>query len=330
MRFLVIGLGSMGKRRIRCLKHLGYGQITGFDMREDRWSEAQRLYSVHTVHDLSGVDLSGFDAFIVSTPPDLHSKYAKIAIDHGKPAFIEASVILQDTLELQAHNQRSVFLAPSCTLLFHQAVKEISGVISSRTLGVPVNYSFHSGQYLPDWHPWESIKDFYVSKRATGGAREIVPFELTWICHLFGVPSEAKGVFRKTTDLGVDIEDTYSFVAVHEGGVIGNVLVDVVSRFGTRSLLINFENGQIRWNWEDDYVSIFDSKQGAWRRIGLEAKLTTEGYNQNISERMYIDEISNFIEGIRAPDRYLNSLARDIEILRVLEKIESSDGGAAR
>lgn len=320
----------MGKRRIRCLKHLGYAQITGFDTREDRRSEAQRLYSVHTVNDLSQVELSGFDAFVVSTPPDLHAKYAKIAIDYGKPAFVEASVILQDTLELQGHNKRGVFLAPSCTLLFHQAVKEISGLIRSRTLGSPVNYSFHSGQYLPDWHPWENIKDFYVSKRATGGAREIVPFELTWICHLFGVPQEVKGVFRKTSDLGVDIEDTYSFVAVHKGGVIGNVMVDVVSRFGTRSLLINFERGQIRWNWEDDFVSIFESKEGGWKRVGLDAKISAEGYNQNISERMYIEEISNFIEGIRTPERYLNSLDRDIAILKVLDKIESSDGGAAR
>ena len=40
-------------------------------------------------------------------------------------------------------------------------------------------FVYHSGQYLPDWHPWESYKDFYVSNPATGARREIVPFELS-------------------------------------------------------------------------------------------------------------------------------------------------------
>ena len=34
MKFLIVGLGSMGKRRIRCLKALGFeSHITGFDKR---------------------------------------------------------------------------------------------------------------------------------------------------------------------------------------------------------------------------------------------------------------------------------------------------------
>ena len=32
MKFLVIGLGSMGTRRIRCLQHLKYFDIHGYDI----------------------------------------------------------------------------------------------------------------------------------------------------------------------------------------------------------------------------------------------------------------------------------------------------------
>jgi threonine dehydrogenase-like Zn-dependent dehydrogenase len=42
--FLVVGLGSMGKRRIRNLKSLGYNDIVGFDKRADRRQEAKKLY----------------------------------------------------------------------------------------------------------------------------------------------------------------------------------------------------------------------------------------------------------------------------------------------
>lgn len=41
-------------------------------------------------------------------------------------------------------------------------------------------------------HPWENVNEFYVSNRVTGGAREIVPYELTWIVHILGVPNEIK------------------------------------------------------------------------------------------------------------------------------------------
>ena len=36
MRALVIGLGSMGKRRVRNLMALGYKDIAGYDPREER------------------------------------------------------------------------------------------------------------------------------------------------------------------------------------------------------------------------------------------------------------------------------------------------------
>ena len=41
------------------------------------------------------------------------------------------------------------------------------------------------GHFLPNWHPWEDYRKFYASKKETGAAREVVPFELIWIIALF-------------------------------------------------------------------------------------------------------------------------------------------------
>jgi|GEM_PF-5712643 len=47
---LVIGLGSMGKRRIRNLQFIGYKSIAGFDPREDRRAEANEKYQmIHSI-----------------------------------------------------------------------------------------------------------------------------------------------------------------------------------------------------------------------------------------------------------------------------------------
>lgn len=53
LRIVVIGLGSMGKRRIRLLKQIDETiEITGVDTRDDRRHEAETLYGIHTCGEL--------------------------------------------------------------------------------------------------------------------------------------------------------------------------------------------------------------------------------------------------------------------------------------
>ena len=52
MKFLVIGLGSMGKRRVRNLQALGVVNIAGFDVRADRRQEAQDKYGIQVFESL--------------------------------------------------------------------------------------------------------------------------------------------------------------------------------------------------------------------------------------------------------------------------------------
>ena len=230
-KYLVIGLGSMGKRRVRCLRALGVSadDIYGLDKRTDRCEEAKEKYNIRVVEDENQIDFENIKAVIVSLPPDKHHIGAEIAIKHNLPVFIEASVVKKDVEEIKEKGKTNIFIAPSCTLVYHQMIKKIKEIVDSGEYGRVSNFSYHSGQYLPDWHPWENVNDFYVSNRLTGGAREIVPFELTWIINMFGFPKGIKGYFRKTMDIGCDIEDSYA-CTIDYGNMIGNFLVDVVAK----------------------------------------------------------------------------------------------------
>lgn len=330
MKFLVIGLGSMGKRRIRCLKTLGHNNIIGFDLREDRRNEAKQKYKIEVINNLEEVDFASFEAIIISVPPDNHLDYIKIAIENNIPAFVEASVISNDTKEaIKLNETKDIFIAPSCTLRFHPIIKDIKEIIQSKKYGKLTNFTFHSGQYLPDWHPWEAVNDFYVSKRETGGGREIVPFELTWITNVFGFPKEVKGFFSKTMNVGADIEDSYAFNMKFENG-LGSIIVDVVSRFATRSLIINLEQAQIRWSWEEGTVKIYEADKNRWIHQYQPEGKAESGYNKNIIEQMYVDEIDAFIKGIKNHAVYPNNLENDLKILELLDSIEESDGGLRR
>ena len=177
LHILVIGLGSMGKRRIRNLLALNITNISGFDLRNDRREEASRLYGIKIFDSFQKATEIKSNAWIISTSPDMHHGYMKEAITHEVPSFIEASVVDTDFSSIIPDAERNkIFLAPSCTLYFHPAIKTIREIIKSRKLGRITNILYHSGQYLPDWHSYENVSDFYVSKKSTGGAREIVPF----------------------------------------------------------------------------------------------------------------------------------------------------------
>lgn len=325
---LIIGLGSMGKRRVRNLQALGIKNIVGFDKREDRRREAAQHYGIIVEENFEYV-MNNYvvEAFIISLPPDIHHIYMKKAIEFGKPAFIEASVVDTDfDLMIQEAQDKGVFLAPSCTLYFHPAIKKIGEIIENNDLGKISNFLYHSGQFLPDWHTYEDVSEYYVSNKDTGGGREIVPFELTWITLLLGMPKRVVGFYKNTISIkgAEEIDDTYNLLMDY-GKMIFNLSVDVVSRHATRRMVINGDQRQLYWNWDDNCIKIYDPIQNQWSEIFYETISAQTGYNKNITEQMYIDEMSAFLSASKGETTFPNSLSHDHDVLKILYAVENSD-----
>ncbi|OGW33622.1 MAG: hypothetical protein A2X58_08900 [Nitrospirae bacterium GWC2_56_14] len=321
MKFMVIGLGSMGKRRVRCLQALGHRDIIGCDIRTERRDEAARLYGIPATDGLDQV--STVDALIISVPPDRHLDFMKMAVKHNKPAFVEASVVIDGLEDLNREALgKNVLLAPSCTLRFHPAIKDIKRIVQGGNYGKFTNFSYHSGQYLPDWHPWEKVTDYYVSQKDTGGGREIVPFELTWLVDILGCPEKVSGFYGRTMDVGADIDDTYALSLKFKQG-FGTLLVDVASRFAVRSLVLNMERAQIVWRWDEATVHVYESDNQRWIEYKQKEASAHAGYNKNIIEDMYIEEMSAFITAVQGKGKFPSTLADDIEVLKLLYRAEN-------
>jgi predicted dehydrogenase len=328
MKFLVIGLGSMGKRRVRCLQTMGYKDVAGFDIRQDRRDETMQKYGIKTYENIL-LALSDFnpDAFIISVPPMIHHEYIKLAFKNQKHFFVEASVVDTDMEDIKKSlGSVDIVAAPSATMIFHPAIKQIIEIIKSGDLGTISNVIFHSGQYLPDWHTYEKVSDYYVSNPATGGAREIVPFELTWITHIWGFPKRVCGNVRKTINIdGAEkIEDTYNFLLDYEK-FLATITIDVVSRYATRRLLINGDQRQLIWDWNQNNVQIYNSSSAHWEIQEYEMNNAEAGYNPNIGENMYIDELHAFIRAIQGQLPFINTIENDYKVLKLLYAVEQSD-----
>lgn len=326
MKFLLVGLGSMGKRRIRNLQFLKAGEIIGFDIKYERCKEAEEKYGIRTTSDTGSINLAEINAMIISTPPDHHNEWIRFAIQNKKPAFVEASVILEGLSELNEEAKKSrTLIVPSSTLRFHPAIKKIREIVTNGEFGRVVNFSYHMGQYLPDWHPWEQIGDSYTGKKQTSGAREMVSFELTWLLEIMGFPESIIGFHGQSVNFGVEIDDTYA-IALKFDGTFATFMIDTTARYAVRQLIMNLERAQIMWRWDQKVVMLYDANEKKWLELLLPEGKAAEGYNPNIIEDMYVDEMGAFIEAVNGKAEFPNSLERDINVLRLLHQIEDGRG----
>jgi predicted dehydrogenase len=314
----------MGKRRIRNLKYLKAGDIIGFDTMEVRREEAEEKYGIRTFDNFDTVMKEEPTALIISTPPDLHVKYALEAARHDMHFFMEASVVDAGMDELIALcRDKKIVAAPSCTMRFQSSIKKMKELVDSKIIGDIMLFTHHSGQYLPDWHPWEDYRKFYVAKRATGAAREIVSFELVWLEWVFGEIAEVSCFKGKLSNLEIDIDDAYQCILKFKNKVLGNMLVDVVSRVAERSCEIYGEKGNIRWEWGSG-VKVFTADDKKWKEYAEQAGTRVTGYDEKIAEEPYIEEIGTFVRAVKGEIKYPYTLEEDQHVLDVLNDLEKS------
>ncbi len=334
MKILIIGLGSMGKRRIRNLHALGYKNIAGFDPRADRCAEAVKKYAVAVYVDFA-LALKDFepDTWVISTPPEHHMTYAWDAFARGISCFIEASVVDAERI-LELHHRienTAILMAPSCTMRYYPGPKKIRELLQAGVIGKPLNINYQTGQYLPDWHPWENIADFYVSQRATGGCREIVPFELTWLNALFGEPVPLACVTSKLTDMNADIDDIYHCLLRYPDNVLASITVEVISRpRATRELRIIGSEGEIVFSADENCVRYIDVRDNAWQRFDLGAGSVEAGYIN--PEEPYIEEMRLFMNALTQRDKSIfpNTLLDDYRALKILNQLETLTDASPR
>jgi len=323
MKFLVIGLGSIGKRRIRNLQYLKAGEIIGFDMREDRCKETEKKYKIKTFKVFEEAILKNPDIFIISTPPDRHIEYALIAAKSNKHFFVEVGLSTEGIDELiTLCKDKSIVAAVSCSMRFHPAVQIIKKLVEKKEIGKVLAFTHHCGHYLANWHTYEDYRSFYAGKRETGGARDMVPFELDWITWILGKIKIVSCIKDKLTNLDVDIDDTYSLLVSLENKILGSILIDVISKVPYRVIKLIGEEGVIIWDQSKRNVEIFTSYNKKWRKEPVEEGTIEKGYVTG--EKMYIEEMECFIKAIKGKIKWMRSFLDEKEMLEVLYKIEES------
>lgn len=328
LQFVVVGAGSMGKRRVSHLLKMEAGDVVVVDQREDRCQEAAARFGARTATALDTELIQSADAMLVCVPPSAHLGYLKMALDHGLHAFVEkpiaASMDGVDDLLKEIHHSDRIFAA-GCNLRFHPSIRRIKEVVDKGIIGPILAGHVEIGQYLPDWHPWEDYRQYYPSHRSEGGGLDAV-CDLDYLCWILGEARDVACFSGKLSSLESDTDDVAFFLLRFESGAIVSLQTDMIQREHVQRCKLIGEQGTIVWDIHDKAVKVYSAETKSWTRYPEPDEAIEAGYFGDTEE---------FVLAIREGRRPLHDLFSETKLLRlVLEglgssRLKCSDSGAA-
>jgi predicted dehydrogenase len=317
----------MGRRRSRLIKkYMPDIKLAGVDSNAQRRKAAAAELGIDVYDSLrTAVREQKADTAFVCCAPLSHASVISECLDLDLDVFTEINVISDGYAEnISKANEKGRKIFLSSTFLYRREIQYIIDMVH-KTEG-PINYIYHTGQYLPDWHPWESFKSFFVNEKRTNGCREIFSIEMPWLLEAFGTLKSTTVLKDKMSGLDIGFDDNYIVAMTHENGCKGVLCVDVVARKAQRSLEIYSENLHLFWGGpEGQSLRLYDIQNKELVSKNLYDAVEKDGrYAENIIENPYIEEIlccrRYFEEGI-AP---VYDMAMDAVTLKVIDAIEGT------
>lgn len=324
MDIVIVGLGSMGKRRIRLIrKHFPEIELVGVDGKADRRQQVNELYNIATFEDIDmAFKNRHYDGAFICSSPLSHAELIQKCLTNGICVFSELNLVAdkyEENISLARKKKLTLFM--SSTLLYRKEIQYIDEQI--KRLESPIVYTYHVGQYLPDWHPWESYQDFFVGNHKTNGCREFFAIELPWIVNTFGEILEVRSVSGKNTKLHIDFDNYYVVTLIHKTGNIGTLVVDIMSREAVRHFEAFNEELYLEWRGTNDTLLKKDVLNNVLETINLYTEVDQiQGYNSTIIEDQYLAEIEAFFSELHGNGTSKYSFDKDKYILELIDKIE--------
>lgn len=325
MKIIVIGLGSMGKRRIRLLKEkFSNIEIAGIDLNPNRREKVGEEFNILTYKNIEeAIEEFKPNASIVSSSPLSHSEIILTCLRYNLHVFSEINLVndgYEEIIRISRENKKELFL--SSTMMYRKEIDYIRETVKN-TRDV-FSYRYHVGQYLPDWHPWEDYKNFFVSDKRTNGCREIMGIELPWIIKTFGKIKKIDIQKFKISKLDLDYPDLFNILLEHEEGHNGVLTFDIVSRRAIRNLEVISENNHIFWDGTPNTLENYNLKNKKNEIIQTyEDIIKNNNYASNIIENVYLEELEIFIDKIlqkKSNEKY--TFEDDKYTIEIMDKIE--------
>lgn len=265
-----------------------------------------------------------FDAAFVCTAPLTHAGIIGELLDAGLPVFTELNLVDDgyDALIAKAA-QKGLPLFLSSTMLYRAETQYIKRRVAA--FAKPVNYIYHIGQYLPDWHPWENYKNFFVGDRAHGGRAGDLRHRSALVAGRFR-SGEArlcgKGQAQRS---GNRLSGQLFRHAAPRERTKGLLAADVVSPKAVRNFEVFGEGLHLFWEGNPRALYSYNAETREKEFVDTYGSFEHDArYSDNIVENAYVDEITNFFGVLAGREQPRWSFEKDKEAIALIERIEGA------
>lgn len=316
MKFLCIGAGSIGKRHLRNLLTIGVPaeDLTATDPREDRRREvvAMGITAVFESHE-QALDAGDYDAAIVCSPTSLHIPHATDLAKRGIHILLEKPLSYNlegiETLKAAVEENRVVVLI-AYIFRFSPLTAKVQELLASGIIGKVLSLRGEFSEYLPDWHPYEDYRSFYMADKSQGGGSILDQSHIMDLIHyLFGGFDTVYALNGNLSNLEVRSDDYSELVVKMKNGIVASIHTDMFGRDHKKELEIKGEKGNIFWSSTENIVTHYDPETKAKQVF----RKFSPDFNQN-----YIAEMNHFIACCEGREKPRASLQDGIETMELI------------
>jgi predicted dehydrogenase len=337
MKFLIAGLGSIGRRHLRNLIALGERDVV-------------LLRSHHAT--LPDDELAGFpvetdlhealkkhrpEAVVVANPTALHLEVAIAAARAGCSILLEKPVSnsLERLDELRsALAERGGRLLVGFQFRFHPTLQKAAELLKGGSIGEPLSFHAHWGEYLPDWHPWEDFKQGYAARSDLGGGAILtLTHPLDYLRLLLG-EAQALSAFTSNRNLKLPVEDAAEISLRMRSGAIGSVHLDYNQRPASHHWEITGTRGMLKWDYTSGALEAYSTPQiiqpepagrGVQAQGSWQIHAAPAGFERNV---MFLEEMKHFISLVEKKEQPRCTLEDGRQALRLaLAALEAAQKG---
>ena len=320
MKFLIAGLGSIGRRHMRNLLALGQTDLV--------------LLRTHHAT-LPDEDLAGYpvetdlaaalrkhrpNAVIVANPTALHLDVAIPAAEAGCAILLEKPVSSSldglDRLQAAIDRGRAKLLV-GFQFRFHPGLLHARKVIAGGAIGRIISAHVHFGEYLPAWHPWEDYRMGYAARSDLGGGVVLTQcHSLDYLPWLAGPVQAAWGLVGRLSDLEVDVDDTAEIGLHFASGALGSVHLDYNQQPPSHRFHIIGTSGTLECDMADGTVRLYRAEDRRWDSTPL-----PEGWERNV---MFLDEMRHFVQVVGGAAEPACTLADGVRVMQLIAAVQES------
>jgi len=324
MKFLIAGLGSIGRRHFRNLIALGEKDIVLLRTRKATLPDDELAgYPVETdIHE--ALKKHKPDAVFVANPTALHLDVAIPAAEAGCAILLEKpisdSLDRLDILQQAAQKSGSKILV-GFQFRYHPTLNKARELIQSNTIGKVLTVHAHWGEYLPQWHPWEDYRQSYAARADLGGGViRTLTHPLDYLRYLIGDVESLWSFNGHVSPLELDVEDVAEIGLKFSNGAIGGVHLNYVQRPPRHTLEIVGTQGTLRWDNADGILQLqkfpapFASYSDPPPAPVIETFSPPDGFERN---QLFVSQTRHFIETARGESEPVCRLEDGIMALRL-------------